>query len=591
MASRTPARPTLSASAAPRLKRSVSNSIMATRTSSRLATISTNVLNARPLNGSRAAAAAATTPSKQPNARARRLNIQFASSTATSSTATTTAPPPRTPTRRSPKTVATPSSSRHSTPRATERVLNGVVVMVDVRVGDDAQIDCSDVVARKLQQLGATIAKRYTPRLTHVVLSHLTPAWKEKIAKWQSGGSSIGAIGFGSSSFSSSGSMMKLHVVSQLWVNACFVNKQHMKEDGFFPVSKAPVVDTATSTPARNPTTQRATRTVAKRKIPEKGTIIAWMNAAVVEKANPQPVVSTPATLKHLVKSTPTPRASSAKKKRRALSMEPMPSDAIQKLLDSTRTTLQKQNSETAIIDRTEVAADADASKTLDLDDDSKLDSLPLSVRLKRRRTIASLPNPGQLLNIAESDTTVDSHMTSKEDISQSTHQSLITTAPIGAATAATDTKRTIKVLFALARGAWIVSDRWIFDSLEQEQWLLEEKYELQSFLPRSAREDPEARQVFKSMKFFVGANVEPSREVVISLLQCSGGEIVNQISVANMCVCGDGSLFRRANKTGIKVVTPKWVFDSIASMTLKDTNQYNLSTEAPSKNVDSELQ
>ncbi|KAJ0390164.1 hypothetical protein P43SY_010637 [Pythium insidiosum] len=190
---------------------------MATRTSTRLATISANALNARPQIVPRAVT---TTPSKAAHSRARRLNVQFASATATATTprSTTTsvaAPPPRTPTRRSPKPPATPNSARRSTPRGVDRVLNGVVVMVDVRVGEDAQIDCSDVVARKLQQLGATIAKRYTPRLTHVVLSHLTPAWKEKIAKWQSGGAGIGAIGFGSS-ISSSGSMMKLHVVSQL---------------------------------------------------------------------------------------------------------------------------------------------------------------------------------------------------------------------------------------------------------------------------------------------------------------------------------------------------------------------------------------
>lgn len=88
------------------------------------------------------------------------------------------------------------------------------------------------------------------------------------------------------------------------------------------------------------------------------------------------------------------------------------------------------------------------------------------------------------------------------------------------------DTKRTIKVLFAIARGAWIVSEAWVFASLEREQWLPEADYELSMYANRVARQNPSARLIFKSMKFFVGSNVEPSREVLQSLLQCAGGEV-----------------------------------------------------------------
>uniref|UniRef100_K3WDG2 RanBP2-type domain-containing protein n=1 Tax=Globisporangium ultimum (strain ATCC 200006 / CBS 805.95 / DAOM BR144) TaxID=431595 RepID=K3WDG2_GLOUD len=145
------------------------------------------------------------------------------------------------------------------------------------------------------------------------------------------------------------------------------------------------------------------------------------------------------------------------------------------------------------------------------------------------------------------------------------------------------DTKRTIKVLFAIARGAWIVSEAWVFSSLEKEQWLPEEDFELDMFSNKYARMHPEERQIFKSMKFFVGSNVEPSREVLQSLLQSAGGEICNQISVADMVICGDGSLFRRAQRTGIRVVTAKWVFDSIGAMKLEDDVKYGLSTTSTS--------
>ncbi|KAE8894389.1 hypothetical protein PF003_g21299 [Phytophthora fragariae] len=137
------------------------------------------------------------------------------------------------------------------------------------------------------------------------------------------------------------------------------------------------------------------------------------------------------------------------------------------------------------------------------------------------------------------------------------------------------DARRTIKVLFAIARGAWIVTEDWAFSSLEQERWLPEADFEITMFANKYSREHPESRQIFKGMKFFVGSNVEPSREVLQSLIQVSGGEICKQISVADICICGDASLFRRAQRTGTRVVTSKWVFDSIATMKLEDDSKY----------------
>lgn len=111
------------------------------------------------------------------------------------------------------------------------RVLAGIFAMVDVRVGQDAQIDCSDVVAEKMAELGAVIVKRFTPRVTHIVLSHLTDAWKDKIAKWQSN-ISVGLA-------RRVDGRPEMQIVSQLWVNACYVSKTRMDEKPFFPVSKA----------------------------------------------------------------------------------------------------------------------------------------------------------------------------------------------------------------------------------------------------------------------------------------------------------------------------------------------------------------
>ncbi|KAL7993193.1 putative BRCT domain, microcephalin, BRCT domain superfamily [Plasmopara halstedii] len=125
-------------------------------------------------------------------------------------------------------------------PRPRETGPLKVYAIVDVRVGGEAQIDCSDVVSRKLREMGASTVKRLTPKITHVVLSHFTPAWKTKILKWQGSGGSMAAAA----------ARYGLKIVSQLWVNACFVSKRCMDERPFFPVSKLTTVKQKSTTDA-----------------------------------------------------------------------------------------------------------------------------------------------------------------------------------------------------------------------------------------------------------------------------------------------------------------------------------------------------
>lgn len=97
----------------------------------------------------------------------------------------------------------------------------------------------------------------------------------------------------------------------------------------------------------------------------------------------------------------------------------------------------------------------------------------------------------------------------------------------------AKNTKRTIKVLFAIARGAWIVSEEWVLKSLDNERWLPEVDFEVDMYANKYSRTHPEARQIFKGIKFFVGANVDPSRETLQSLIQCAGGEVIHACALA----------------------------------------------------------
>lgn len=201
---------------------------------------------------------------------------------------------------------------RHSAP-ASGMVLSGVCAMVDVRVGPDGQINCSDVVARKLQELGAGIGKRLARKLTHIVVSHFTPEWKDKIAKWQAGNPGH-----------------QLQIVSQLWVNACYVSKQHMDEAPFFPVAKLlnGAVEVKNPAIATSASTFTATGTPAKN--------IAAASAGSISASVLQSTTMT---------TTPTPTlytfgmnsAPKATRKRRAQSMEPTASDDMVRMLKRQR--------------------------------------------------------------------------------------------------------------------------------------------------------------------------------------------------------------------------------------------------------------
>ncbi|EQC31515.1 hypothetical protein SDRG_10689 [Saprolegnia diclina VS20] len=141
----------------------------------------------------------------------------------------------------------------------------------------------------------------------------------------------------------------------------------------------------------------------------------------------------------------------------------------------------------------------------------------------------------------------------------------------------ATDaSKRTMKVLFGIARGAYIVSDAWVFASLEAGMWLPEGDYLLEPYNQRAEATKTHAG-ILDDILFSIATaagRMEPPKETLHSLITAAGGKVCNNVSQAQYCICHEPN--RRAMQANVACVTPKWLFDSIAASCLQDVAQYS---------------
>ncbi|KAF0700664.1 Aste57867_8842 [Aphanomyces stellatus] len=126
--------------------------------------------------------------------------------------------------------------------------------------------------------------------------------------------------------------------------------------------------------------------------------------------------------------------------------------------------------------------------------------------------------------------------------------------------------KRTMKILFGLAQGAWIVSDAWVFSSLEAKAWL-----DVKDFLlyPVSAKKPP---KLLDGKRVYIGSGLEPPKSTLQALVTAAGGQVCTQVSQSDVCIGVDAALGRRAMLAKVPMVSPKWLFDSLAAGELQPT-------------------
>ncbi|XXQ37946.1 BRCT domain-containing protein [Plasmodiophora brassicae] len=128
---------------------------------------------------------------------------------------------------------------------------------------------------------------------------------------------------------------------------------------------------------------------------------------------------------------------------------------------------------------------------------------------------------------------------------------------------------RTVKVFYAIARGAWILSSDWILQSLQAGKWLPPESFEFDD-LPgkasRLANADGDHRGMFAGELVFVDDDVEPPKQTVQELFLACGAQIVQKPADASVCIGAGPS-------TG--TVDVKWLFDSLIAFKKLDREEF----------------
>eukprot|EP00002_Diphylleia_rotans_P029776 TRINITY_DN607_c0_g1_i11.p1 TRINITY_DN607_c0_g1~~TRINITY_DN607_c0_g1_i11.p1 ORF type:complete len:545 (-),score=135.41 TRINITY_DN607_c0_g1_i11:382-2016(-) len=137
--------------------------------------------------------------------------------------------------------------------------------------------------------------------------------------------------------------------------------------------------------------------------------------------------------------------------------------------------------------------------------------------------------------------------------------------------------KRTIKTLFAAARGLWVLQPSWLYSSLEAGKWAPESEHEVE-FMPgpkiSRAHKEKGGAGLLSGKYVFILGETTPEPSVLEDLVMACDGEIAEYVEQCKLCIAASGVPIP-AEFTGVAVVNEKFLLDSIAQGTLQRPEDY----------------
>lgn len=128
------------------------------------------------------------------------------------------------------------------------------------------------------------------------------------------------------------------------------------------------------------------------------------------------------------------------------------------------------------------------------------------------------------------------------------------------------EARRTLKVLHALARGLWIVTPAWVYQSQQCGFWVQEDEYEATGLFPGAPLARLRAQSIFFQRQFYVPKVLQTrmTRKELVQLIEEAGGDIVASARASHnaevLTVVGQ----MRAGSAEDGRVSVSWVLDCL---------------------------
>ena len=101
--------------------------------------------------------------------------------------------------------------------------------------------------------------------------------------------------------------------------------------------------------------------------------------------------------------------------------------------------------------------------------------------------------------------------------------------------------RRTLRVLFAIARGLWIVTEEWVYASLCSAAWADLTSHRHPRYQPHST--DGRPLTIFAGKSFVIGRSLDPPCQLLKELIQVAGGQVLSaaEVTDCDYLVMGEG--------------------------------------------------
>lgn len=126
--------------------------------------------------------------------------------------------------------------------------------------------------------------------------------------------------------------------------------------------------------------------------------------------------------------------------------------------------------------------------------------------------------------------------------------------------------KRTLKLMSAIARGAWLVSDDWVYKSIEAQKWIFpEDEFELVSDFPGCRTSRLSSERLLKGVKIALCGKTKAPTKDLVTIITNSGAILVDSVEDCNICISENGN-YAAARDLSILNLPVAWLFDSVTA-------------------------